>query len=78
MQLFSFCIDDTRDKPSPPSGFVVAKSLAEALAIVDHPEANVYPLAHDQHEWQRIPGLSPPGIERNRHGVLLDKGWPVV
>lgn len=47
MKVWSFCIAARRGDEDPPCGFVRASSLAEALELVGHPHANVYPCMDD-------------------------------
>lgn len=42
MRVWSFCIATSQNHPDEGRGFVRAETVADALALIDHPDANVY------------------------------------
>lgn len=47
MKVWSFCIAATQSEPDKGEGFVVASSPEEALRLIGHPDANIYPCPDD-------------------------------
>ena len=47
MPLFAYSIAADRDRPSEGDGYVRAETIQDAVALVGHPEVNVYPLPAD-------------------------------
>ena len=47
MPVFAYTIAADRDRPSEGEGFVRAETIQQAVALVGHPEVNVYPLPAD-------------------------------
>ena len=47
MPVFAYIIAADQDRPSEGDGFVRAGTIQQAVALVGHPEVNVYPLAAD-------------------------------
>jgi hypothetical protein len=44
MPVFAYSIAADQDRPSDGDGFVRAETAQQAVALVGHPEVNVYPL----------------------------------
>ncbi len=55
MPVFAYTIAADRDRPSEGDGFVRAETIQQAVALVGHPEVNVYPLPPDA-VWPGEPG----------------------
>lgn len=55
MPVFVYCIAADVEAPPAGTGYVRAESAEEAVALVEHPETNVYPLPADA-EWPGEPG----------------------
>ena len=56
MPVFAYSITADQHRPSQGDGFVQAESIRQAVALVGHPEVNVYPLPADavsprRHRW---------------------------
>ncbi len=47
MPVFAFSIAADQYSPPEGEGFVRAETIREAVALVDHPDVNVYPLPAD-------------------------------
>ncbi len=47
MPIFVYSIAVDEDRPSEADGFVRAETIQEAVALIGHPEVNVYPLPAD-------------------------------
>ena len=47
MPVFAFSIAADQDRPSQGDGFVRAKTIQQAVALIGHPHANVYALPPD-------------------------------
>ena len=47
MPVFAFSIAADQDRPSEGDGFVRAETIRQAVALVGHPEVNVYALPTD-------------------------------
>ncbi len=45
MQLFAYSIAADQDRPSDGDGFVRAETIQAAVALVAHPEVNVFPVS---------------------------------
>ncbi len=57
MPVFAYSIAADQDRPSDGAGFVRAETIRQAVALVGHPEVNVYPLPADA-VWQGDPGAA--------------------
>jgi len=57
MPVFAFSIAADQYSPSEGDGFVRAETIQEAVALVGHPEVNVYPLPVDA-VWPGEPGAA--------------------
>ena len=55
MPVFAYSIAADQDRPSQSDGFVRAETIRQAVALVGHPEVNVYPLPDDA-VWPGEPG----------------------
>ncbi len=55
MPVFAFSIAADQHRPSEGDGFVQAETIEAAVALVGHPDANVYPLPADA-VWPGDPG----------------------
>ena len=55
MPVFAFSIAADQARPSEGDGFVRAETIHEAVALVGHPEVNVYELPADA-VWPGEPG----------------------
>ena len=55
MPVFAFSIATDQHRPSEGDGFVRAETINQAVALVGHPEVNVYPLPPDA-VWPGEPG----------------------
>ena len=55
MPLFVYSIAADQDRPSEGDGFVRAETAEQAVELVGHPDANVYPLPPDA-IWPGEPG----------------------
>ena len=55
MPVFAFSIAADQYHPSEGDGFVRVETIHEAVALVGHPEVNVYPLPADA-VWPGEPG----------------------
>ncbi len=44
MPTFAYSIAADQDRPSEGDGYVRAETIRQAVALVGHPEVNVYPL----------------------------------
>jgi len=55
MPVFAFSIATDQHRPSEGDGFVRAETINQAVALVGHPEVNVYPLPPDA-VWPGDPG----------------------
>ena len=47
MPVFANCIAADQDRPSETGVFVRAETIRQAVALVGHPDVNVYPLPAD-------------------------------
>ena len=47
MPVFAYSIAADQHRPSEGDGYVRAETIQEAVALVGHPEVNVYPLPAD-------------------------------
>ena len=47
MPVFAYSIAADQHRPSEGDGFVRAETIHEAVALVGHPDANVYPMPPD-------------------------------
>jgi hypothetical protein len=47
MPVFAYCIAADQDRPSETGVFVRAETIRQAVALIGHPEVNVYPLPDD-------------------------------
>ena len=47
MPVFAYSITADQHRPSQGDGFVRAETIRQAVALVGHPEVNVYPLPAD-------------------------------
>ncbi len=47
MPVFAYCIAADQDRPSETGVFVQAETIQQAVALIGHPEVNVYPLPAD-------------------------------
>ncbi len=47
MPVFAYSIAADQDRPSEGDGYVQAETIQQAVALVGHPEVNVYPLPAD-------------------------------
>ena len=47
MLVFAYSIAADQDRPSEGDGYVRAETIQQAVALVGHPEVNVYPLPAD-------------------------------
>ncbi len=57
MPVFVYSIAADQYSPPEDEGFVRAETIHEAVALVDHPEVNVYELPPDA-VWPREPGAA--------------------
>ena len=57
MLVFVYSIAADQHRPSEGEGFVRAETIQEAVALVGHPEVNVYPLPPDA-GWPGDPGVA--------------------
>ncbi len=57
MPVFAYSIAADQDRPSEGDGFVRAETIQEAVALVGHPEVNVYALPPDA-VWPGDPGAA--------------------
>ena len=55
MPVFAYSIAADQDRPSDGAGFVRAETIRQAVALVGHPEVNVYPVPADA-VWPGEPG----------------------
>jgi len=55
MPVFTYSIAAYQHRPSEGDGYVLAETIQEAVALVGHPEVNVYPLPADA-VWPGEPG----------------------
>ncbi len=55
MPVFTYSIAADRHRPSDGDGFVRAETIQQAVALVGHPEVNVYALLADA-VWPGDPG----------------------
>ena len=55
MHVFAYTIATDQHRPSEGDGFVRAETIRQAVALVGHPEVNVYPLPADA-VWPGEPG----------------------
>ena len=55
MPVFVFSIAADQQRPSEVDGFVRAETAEQAVALVGHPEVNIYPLPADA-VWPGDPG----------------------
>ena len=55
MPVFAYSIAADQDCPPKGEGFVRAETIQQAVALVGHPEVNVYPLPADA-AWPGEPG----------------------
>ena len=55
MPVFAYSIAADQDRPSEGDGFVRAETIREAVALIGHPDANVYALPADA-VWPGDPG----------------------
>ncbi len=55
MPVFVYFIAADQHRPSEADGFVRAETIRQAVALVGHPEVNVYPLPPDA-VWPGEPG----------------------
>ncbi|MGR3717369.1 MAG: hypothetical protein ACU0B1_11565 [Thermohalobaculum sp.] len=55
MSIFAYSIAADQHRPSEGDGFVRAETTEQAVALVGHPEVNVYPLPGDA-VWPGDPG----------------------
>ncbi len=55
MPVFVYSIAADQDRPSEDDGFVRAETIRQAVALVGHPEVNVYQLPADA-VWPGDPG----------------------
>ncbi len=55
MHVFAFSIAADQDRPSQGDGFVRAETIRQAVALIGHPDANVYELPPDA-VWPGEPG----------------------
>ena len=55
MPVFAYSIAADQDRPSDGDGFVRAETIRQAVALIGHPEVNVYPLPADA-VWPGDPG----------------------
>ncbi len=55
MPVFAYTIAADQDRPSEGEGFVRAETIQAAVALVGHPDVNVYPLPADA-VWPGEPG----------------------
>ena len=55
MPVFAFSIAADQDRPSEGDGFVRAETIQRAVALIGHPEVNVYALPADA-AWPGDPG----------------------
>ncbi len=47
MPLFAYSIAADQDRPSEGDGFLRAETIQAAVALVGHPDVNIYPLPAD-------------------------------
>ena len=47
MPVFAYTIAADQDRPSEGDGFVRTETIQQAVALVGHPDVNVYPLPAD-------------------------------
>ena len=55
MPVFAYTIAADQERPSEGEGFIRAETIQQAVALVGHPEVNVYPLPADA-VWPGEPG----------------------
>ena len=55
MPVFVYSIAADQDHPSEGDGYIRAETIHDAVALIGHPEANVYPLPADA-IWPGGPG----------------------
>ena len=55
MPVFTYSIAADQDRPSEGDGFVRAETAEQAVALVEYPEVNVYPLPANA-AWPGEPG----------------------
>ncbi len=55
MPVFAYFIAADQDRPSEGEGFVRAETIHQAVALIGHPEVNVYPFPADA-VWPGEPG----------------------
>ena len=48
MPVFAYTIAADQDRPSEGDGYVRAETIRQAVALVGHPDANVYPARYER------------------------------
>ncbi len=65
MRVFVYSIAADQDRPSEGEGYVRAETIQQAVALIGHPEVNVYPLPADD-----LARTVSPALDRSRRAVL--------